>query len=209
MTARIATKPIRKDFLDPNQSYRGISTEAPHLGGFVEAPHMTGTWVPWVWELIIEAFKIKTMTDVGAGDGQVARWFAYSGIDAMAVDGCENLRDDGVRYVQHDYSKGEFVPPRRDLCWSAEFVEHVNEEFVPNFLATFRQHRFLALTHAFPGHAGYHHVNCREPSYWLKLLAADGWTFDAETTHDLRCVLPRDDFPGRCVKESLLFFRRA
>lgn len=202
-------KPVRKDFLDPNQSYKGISKEASHLGGYVSEHLMTGTWSPWVWELLIDAFNVKTMTDVGAGEGQVARWFAYSGIDAIAVDGCANPRDDGVRYVQHDYSQGPYVPHGiRDLCWSAEFVEHVDEEFVPNFLATFRQHRVLALTHALPGHVGWHHVNCREPSYWLKLLRADGWTFDAENTHDLRSILPREDFPGRCVKETLVILRR-
>ncbi len=201
-------KPIRTLFRDPGQNYRCVSAEAPHLCGLVSEWSMTGTWVPHVWELLIEAYKVKTMTDVGAGDGQVARWFAYNGIDAMAVDGCENKRDDGVRYVRHDYAHGEFVPPKRDLCWSAEFVEHVEEQYVPHFLATFRQHRVLALTHALPGHCGYHHVNCREPSYWIKLLELDGWKFDYLNTHDLRSIIPRDDFPGRCVKETLLIFKR-
>lgn len=201
-------KPIRKEWLDPNLTYRGLTKETPHLGGFVSEWAMTGTWVPHVWELLIQAFKIKSMTDVGAGDGQVARWFAYQGLDAMAVDGCANRRDDGVRYVQHDYSRGSFEPHQRDLCWSAEFVEHVDEEYVPNFLATFRPHRVLALTHALPGHVGYHHVNCREPSYWIKILERDGWKFDYLNTHDLRSVIEREDFPGRCAKETLLIFKR-
>ena len=199
---------LRTDFLDPNQTYEGISAEAPHLGGYVKHHLMTGTWVPAVWELLIQAFGVKTMTDVGCGDGQVADWFVYRGIDALGVDGCAKPGSVHRRIV-HDYAAGPLaLSERRDLCWSAEFVEHVDEQFVPNFLETFRAHRVLALTHAFPGHAGYHHVNCRVPSYWIDVLEADGWRFDARNTHDLRVAMPRNEFPGRCVKESLLVFQR-
>lgn len=199
---------MRTDWLDPNQNYEGITKEAPHLGGYVKHNLMTGTWVPDLWELMIQAWHIESMTDVGCGDGQVARWFGYRGIEASGVDGCDGPSD-GFRRIVWDYAtKGPLDQPKADLCWSAEFVEHVEERFVSNFLATFRQHRRLALTHALPGHVGYHHVNCREPSYWMKLLEADGWNFDAINTHDLRSIIPRDDFAGRCVKETLLIFSR-
>lgn len=200
-------KNVRKDFLDPSQKYEGLSKDAPHLGGYVSNHLMTGTWCPDIWDLMIQAWNVRSMTDVGCGEGQVARWFGYRGIESFGVDGCDGPSD-GFKRLLWDYATGPLETQPRDLCWSAEFVEHVDEQYVPNFLATFRQHRRLALTHAFPGHAGYHHVNCREPSYWIKLLEADGWTFDYNNTHDLRCAIGRDSFPARCVKESLLIFKR-
>lgn len=201
----------RTHFLDPNQNYEGISEEAPHLGGYVTHHLMTGTWCPEIWGLLIEAFGVKTMTDVGCGDGQVANWFAYRGIDSIGVDGCAKDSDgiDAFRRVVHDYSTGPLELSYRDLCWSAEFVEHVEADFVPNFLATFRRHRVLALTHALPGHAGWHHVNCIPPSRWIDTLESDGWRLDHRNTHDLRSILPRDGFAARCVKETLLLFVRA
>ena len=61
-----------------------------------------------------------------------------------------------------------------DLCWCSEFVEHVEQEFLPNVLAAFRRCRWVAMTHAVPGQTGHHHVNCQPRRYWLDAMERFG-----------------------------------
>jgi hypothetical protein len=87
----------------------------------------------------------------------------------------------------HDYRDGPLYIERRfDLCWSVEFVEHIEEEFVPNVLWTFEAARVLVLSHAVPGQDGVHHVNCQPAEYWLRRLQLAGWDFRERDTATLR-----------------------
>jgi hypothetical protein len=143
--------------------------------------------------------------DVGCGDGAAVHWFNDHGCEAKGIDGLRPNFPLGW-FIEHDYTAGELVPLAHgvDLVWSCEFVEHVEERHVPNFLATFRQGSTVLMTHATPEVAGWHHVNCRTADYWVGALAASGYALDGGLTATCR-VLAGEGYFGR----SGLAFRRA
>jgi hypothetical protein len=81
-----------------------------------------------------------------------------AGCEVLGVEGyrpaVENSRVPG-RVVLHDYSTGPFVPDRGfDMAWSSEFVEHIEEQHIPNFFATFACAGYIFMTFAKPGQGG-------------------------------------------------------
>jgi SAM-dependent methyltransferase len=149
-----------------------------HLGGYV-AGGDPGTWCPALWSYLVRKYDIRSVLDMGCGEGHAANFFRSLGCDVMGVDGCEQaIRDsaipDAVRL--HDFCHGPFQPGRRfDLVWSCEFLEHIDEEYLPNVLATLLlADKLIAVTHAFPGQPGHHHVNCRTSAYWIEVCERVG-----------------------------------
>jgi hypothetical protein len=126
----------------------------------------------------------------------------YRGCDGIGIDGLESKKHPGLVRV-HDYNAGPLIPDTRyDLCWSAEFVEHVDECYRDNFLATFKSAHWLAMTHAVPGQGGHHHVNCQDQDYWMKVLTDNGFKIELEYSKELRAmVLPHH---GMYVRNTLL-----
>ncbi len=153
--------------------------DVSHMGGtaLVGDPM---TFVPDVWEKLIAKYGFKSVIDVGSGVGINARWFLDHGLDAYAVEGYPDYLRNSVlpegRMIAHDYTTGPYVPNRLfGLGWSSEFVEHVEEQFVPNFMATFRKCSHVCITHATPGQGGYHHVNERSTEYWIEKFRQSGF----------------------------------
>src|SRR5262249_45638552 len=164
-------------------------------------------WCPEVWDAVVKKYGVKSVVDVGCGEGYSTRYFKDLGLDVLGVEGGkEAIRLSSVPHliVHHDYTKGPFVPPsRRDLVWCCEFVEHVEERFVPNFLATFDVARYCLMTHAFPGQVGYHHVNCQLPEYWIGQMNTIGFVHDPQATEHFRGLTQ-----AKHVNRSLLFFKK-
>lgn len=145
-----------------------------HLGGYV-AGGDPGTWCPKLWSFLVRKHAIRSVLDLGCGEGHAARFFRGLGCEVLGVDGCEQAIRDSVipdAVALHDFRNGPFEPGRRfDLVWSCEFLEHIDEEFLPNVLATLTlADKRIAVTHAFPGQPGHHHVNCRTTAYWIEVL---------------------------------------
>lgn len=95
-----------------------------------------------------------------------------------------------------------------DLVWSCEFVEHVEEQFVRNFLATFACAKYVLMSHALPGQDGHHHVNCRSADYWIGALAAIGYKHDETLTQVTRELAAQNTVPWNHYKRSGLAFIR-
>ena len=178
---------------------------APHLGGYV-AGGDPATYYPDLWEFLVTAGDVSSVIDVGCGDGVALRAFADLGCTVLGVDG---VPQDDERIVQHDYTTGPFVPDARfDLAWCCEFVEHVVEWYVPNFLATLVCADLILLTHAEPGQCGHHHVNCRTSDYWKGALAAVGYSYDDRTTQVARILASVNRSPWNHFVRSGMAFRR-
>jgi len=171
------------------------NVDEAHLGGYVRSvsqprmhldatPHGDeSTWYPRLWQWLVEELGVRSVLDVGCGEGHAAGFFRDAGCEVIGVDGSREARLDSVipgDHVVHDFIEGPFVPDRSfDLVWSCEFVEHVDERFTHNFLASFAAgKRYLAMTFAPPGTGGWHHVNCRERSYWLDKMQRLGFEPD-------------------------------
>ncbi len=178
-------------------------SDTSHLGGtaLVGDPM---TWMPDVWEYLIKKYDFNSMLDIGCGVGKNARWFHERGIVARGVEGFPDYLRHTVLpegfVFPHDYTIGAFVPPEKyDLGWSSEFVEHVEEQFVPNFMATFKQCRFVCMTHATPGQGGYHHVNEQPSEYWISQMNNAGFEHLAEDSAWMQATGPNTHYGRRTL----------
>lgn len=192
-----------------------------HLGGYISARHPrsvemgmehgdSATWSPELWRWLVQRLGISSVLDVGCGEGHAAGFFAGLGCRVSGVDGSAlALRDTVIpgRHVLHDFTTGPYVPEAQyDLVWSCEFVEHVEERYVENFLAAFdAAGKFVFMTAAPPGQPGWHHVNCQLSEYWIEKLERRGFFYSEALTHRARALAAK----GHFSHQGLAFARQA
>lgn len=172
---------------EKNQWGLMVDEDVPHLGGY----HAGGDWGcrnEAMFRWLVDDYGVRSVIDVGCGDGAQVRWLIEElGVQAVGVDG---IPQDDPQVVCHDYTTGPWPARVRgnrmeaatDLAWSCEFVEHVQEEFIPNFVETFLMASTVLMTHAVPGQGGHHHVNCQNDDYWIGVMAGAGLEYDAQLT---------------------------
>ncbi len=153
-----------------------------HLGGCLQGGD-PDTWYPELWKWIYNELGVRSVLDVGCGEGYSTRFFKTLGCDVLGVDGYAEAKRNSVIpdfHVTHDFCTGPYIPPRDyDLVWCCEFVEHVEEKYTQNFLKTFGSSRkYIVMTHAIPGQGGHHHVNCQNDHYWMLKLLEIGFRVD-------------------------------
>ena len=176
-----------------------------HLGGYVVGGD-DATWYPDLWKYLVNKLAVATVVDVGCGDGQALKYFRERcGCKVLGIDGLPQGDPD---IVTHDYTMGMYGAPRCDLVWCCEFVEHVPEQHIDNFLRTFEAGRYVAMTHAEPGQAGHHHVNCKPSQYWVGVMAATGYVFDDILTKCARIAASANPSPYNHFKRSGLIFKQ-
>lgn len=182
-----------------------IDEKSPHLGGYIPGGD-PATYFPELWEWLVREKGVKSVIDVGCGEGQALRFFEELGCRISGVDGIEQ---DHPRIYAHDYTQGPLaIRDPFDLVWSCEFVEHVEERYLPNFLTTFQCANAVLMTHADPGQPGHHHVNCQPASYWKGTMASAGFRFDEDFTREAREKAALNTFPINHFARSGLAFVR-
>jgi len=160
------------------------------LGGF---PPGRGTWEPTVWRWAVTTFGAQSFLDIGCGPGHAVQFCHDLGLRAAGLDGSPKafaMSPCPTRLEMHDFSRGEWPPntpgipsPAFDLVWSAEFVEHIEEKYLSNFLPAFATaQKAILLLHGIPGQKGHHHVNCQPPEYWIGHLGRMGYRWDESAT---------------------------
>jgi len=166
-----------------------------HVGGFFIEKD-PATYTPHLWEYLCKKFNIKTVLDVGCGMGHAIEEFNKHCEEVVGVDGSSYVVENSLftdQIFYHDFTVGTLeTEDRYDLCWSCEFVEHVEEKYRDNFLEVFSYAKYLAITYAAPGQGGHHHVNCQPKEYWIENLKRYGFEYDEEVTHELREVAYKD-----------------
>lgn len=190
----------------------GYVTEG-HLGGYIKGGD-PATQSPILWEWLVKhaladtgGGMVHTVLDVGCGEGHALDVFHRLGCAALGVDG---IAQDRADVVQHDYTTGPAPIKRQwfDLVWCCEFVEHVEEKYLPNVMLSLAMGRLVAMTHAFPGQAGYHHVNCQTQDYWVGAMAAYGHRLDPIRTAVARAIAKTSEdpaFPSHFARSGLIF----
>lgn len=155
-----------------------------HLGGHSNKTNIDEGALNW----ILKKFKPKTFLDIGCGPGGMVELAVSKNLDAFGIDGDFTLqRFDDSRFLIHDFSSGSVSMDRQfDIGWSCEFVEHVYEKFIPNYITSFQQCKIICMTYAPPGHGGYHHVNEQDEKYWIDTLLKYGFLFDQISTNEFR-----------------------
>jgi hypothetical protein len=155
---------------------------AEHLGGHENKTLMDEAALDY----LVDHFGVGSMVDIGCGPGGMLFYAQSRGIRAVGIDGDPDVARHSRQIIEHDYATGPLSVGEFDLGWAVEFVEHVDEEYVPNFMATLRGCKHVFMTAAVPGQPGHHHVNCRDGSYWIERFAAEGFRLDDDATRNVR-----------------------
>lgn len=167
-----------------------------HLGGHMNKVHVDRGSLLYMKE----TFDCKDMIDVGCGPGwqvQLATDLGYEctiGIDGdwTVLRSIQSNSKNPFFYI-HDFTAGPwlpfelpFIPDRFDLAWCVEFLEHIEEQYLPNVFETFKTCRYVVMTHAVPGQDGHHHVNCQTADYWIAKFEENGFRYLPVTTKKIR-----------------------
>lgn len=174
-----------------------------HLGGHTNKTHIDEGSLTW----IINSFNIKSFLDVGCGPGGMVDLADSKGIKSLGIDGDHTLkRSDPSKFLLHDYTIGPLILEETyDLCWSCEFVEHVEEKYMDNFMKTFNCSNMVAITHAPPGWPGHHHVNCQFAQYWIDVFKNYNFVYNPDYTEQLKKA---STMKKQFIQRTGLFFTR-
>lgn len=190
--------------------YPGLVTVIEgHLGGFyttVDKP----SHCPKMFKYLVEELNVKSVLDIGCGMGYQMQEFMKYCDEVVGVDGSAYATENSPvkeNIFRHDYTIGELeTEDRYDLCWCCEFVEHVEHQYVDNFLSTFAFCNYVAMTHAVPGQGGHHHVNCQPKEYWIENMKRYGFEYDDDFTEKLKEIAKTEgDYSPHFVATGLFF----
>ena len=155
-----------------------------HLGGHGGLTHTDEGTLRWA----IDKLNITSMLDVGCGPGGMVELANQFGVNARGIDGDYTLtRYDENKFTIHDFTHGPApITNTYDLAWSVEFVEHVYEEYIPNYAKAMQQCKFLIMSYAKVGHGGHHHVNENTQEYWIDVMKSYGFKYLEDSTLEMR-----------------------
>lgn len=172
-----------------------------HLGGHLNVTHTD----PGALAFLQEKFNVKAMLDIGCGPGGMEQIANDFGIEWLGIDGDPSVKKKNT--IIHDFT----VSPANfsktfDLGWSVEFLEHVEEKYIGNFMPMFQCCKVVAITHALPRTPGHHHVNCQPPEYWIEKFEQAGFAFLPDVTEEMRA---RSTMAREFVRNTGMVFQLA
>ena len=168
-----------------------------HLGGHLNITHVD----KGVLQYLKNTYNISTMCDVGCGPGGMESIAHKLNITWRGIDGDANVKKNNITIC--DFEKGTVDIDNVDLAWSVEFLEHVYEKYMDNYMNIFKKAKYVFCTAAPPGKPGHHHVNCRTSEYWIQKFKNIGFTYlDKETINCKKHSTMKREF----VQECGLFF---
>jgi SAM-dependent methyltransferase len=180
--------------------------DRPDLGGNVHLGD-AHTFAPRLWRYLVDRFAVRSVLDVGCGEGHAVLYFHRMGIFAHGIDGSAlNVARAVAPITRHDLLAGPYIMPV-DLVWSCEVAEHIAPERVDHYLDTLTNGRIVAMTHAVPGQRGHNHVNCQWPEYWIDHMHRRGYSLSPENRL-LRDIAGRDEAYNYFQVSGLVFLRR-
>lgn len=171
-----------------------------HLGGHANITHIDEK----VLEYVLTKFSIKKFLDIGCGPGGMVELAVKKGLYAVGIDGDFTLKNNNI--IIHDFTKGKIILDQTfDLGWSVEFLEHVSEKYIENYIEAFNKCEYIIITHALPGKGGHHHVNCRVPEYWINLFKQNNYNLLVDETKIIREI---SSMKREFMKNTGLFFKK-
>jgi hypothetical protein len=151
-----------------------------HLGGHQNITHLDEHTL----EYLVKKYSVKTAYDLGCGPGGMVNIMIKKNIDCVGIDG-----DLSIQYtfphIIHDFTTGPLSVQPRDFCWSVEFLEHVEEKYMDNYFAVFKQCKVI-MTTASQKFSGHHHVNVRLMNYWVDEFSKRGFSLNEKDTLYIR-----------------------
>ena len=175
-----------------------MANKQPHLGGHYDFTSMLKPTL----DLIKQKYDIKSMIDIGCGPGGMVEYANHIGIYSIGVDGDETIKNNKEYIHIHDYTLGEYNSTESfDLAYSTEFLEHVEEKYIKNFISTFKQAKYIWCTAAVPGQPGHHHVNCKPKDYWIDRFNEYGLEYKKDISDEISKTSDAD-----LVAKNSMFF---
>jgi SAM-dependent methyltransferase len=131
--------------------------------------------------LVLELLPIRSVLDVGCGDGSWLKVFQKLGVDdILGIDG-EYVTGDLLQIPQDRFRAVDLTKPFSvgrvfDLAISLEVAEHLPAESALSFVESLtRQAPLVLFSAAIPKQGGNHHLNEQWPDYWAKLFQGHGY----------------------------------
>lgn len=154
-----------------------------HLGG-----HMNKTHVDYGSLRYMKSLGCESMIDIGCGPGgqvQAAKELGFK--RSLGIDGDWTVLPKEGNFILHDFTEGPYKSfVNYDLAWSVEFLEHVEEQYIPNYMPVFASAKYALVTFAPPGHGGHHHVNEQEMDYWVDIFEKYDMIYNQSLTIKIR-----------------------
>lgn len=177
----------------------------PDLGGNLRHGDIH-TFHPILWRYLLERYGIRSILDVGCGEGHAVAFFRQLGLNVHGIEGLKINVDRAVTPIAlHDILSGPYYMPV-DMVWSCEVAEHILPEKVDNYLDTLANGKVIAMTAAPPGQDGHHHVNCQPSEYWIEKMKVRGYRL-SEDQDTFRQIAGRE-YAGTYFGVSGLVFLR-
>ena len=156
--------------------------QRPDLGGNLREGD-SAAFTPKLWRYLVDRFAVRSVLDVGCGEGHAVSFFHRLGLHSHGIDGLLlNVKRSVIPIAHHDLTFSQYLMPV-DLVLSIEVAEHIAPEYVDNFLDTLANGRVICMTAAPPGQDGHHHVNCQPSEYWVEQMKKRGYLLSEETEH--------------------------
>ena len=169
-----------------------MSNLPSHLGGHKSRTHID----VGVLKFARDKLKVKSMLDIGCGPGGQVYEAQKLGLNVLGVDGDFTLlREQPELFVTHDFTKGKLevdshlaLIKNYDMIWCCEFVEHIKEKYIDNWMSLTQKGKYVFMTYSDIGKLGHYHVNCQPLEYWLKLYDKYGFKYSEELTNEAKEV---------------------
>jgi len=137
---------------------------------------------------ILAGAGVKTVIDIGCGDGSYCQYLSGFGFEVVGYDGNPNTE----KVTAGNCHTADFSEPHHfglhDAVISLEVGEHIPEDYEDIFFENLSRHadKLIILSWAVPEQGGFGHVNERENTYIIMAMGVMGWFIDREKTDALR-----------------------
>lgn len=170
---------------------------------------------PIMVNAIQNVLEPRSVVDVGCGNGDLVKEFIARNVPAFGIEGTENVLKvypDAEIFDLRTSIKQDDEYRRRDLALCLEVAEHIEEQYVENFIDNLCQlsDRIL-FSAASPGQGGLKHVNCKSQEYWWYKFNARSYVFKRNTTNRILSLLaPYKHKKGiKAYYQNLMYFEFA
>tara|TARA_B110000483_G_scaffold11389_1_gene13150 strand:+ start:1437 stop:2219 length:783 start_codon:yes stop_codon:yes gene_type:complete len=179
--------------------------EKEHLGGSLNKTNTKGINC---LNYLKNKFNIKTLLDVGCGPGGIIEYCKDIDIDAFGLEGDSKVYNSSKvknKIKKIDFSEEKYESKKiYDLVYSHEFLEHVDEKYMVNYLEAFKNSKYVLITAAPEGWTGHHHVNCQNNLYWIKKFNEIGLYHYPYESYKIRKVCNKRKNPAKNHKKFIV-----